>query len=72
VKVGELIEHLRKFDQEMLLVVDGYEGGVESPLEPVLVEIKLDVNTAWYYGKHAVIHEDDAEKPDCKAVLLGR
>jgi len=57
VTVKELIEKLKEFDQNMRVVVAGYEGGVDDINRAFTVKIKLNQNTAWFYGKHEVSHE---------------
>lgn len=51
-KVSELIEQLQQYDPEMIVVVDGYEGGVGELTEVKRTDIALNYNTAWYYGEH--------------------
>ena len=64
--VRTLIEHLSKLDPELMVVVSGYEGGVDEVdlLEPV--KLKLNVNTKWYYGKH----EEDKDG-ETQAIKIG-
>lgn len=57
--VKELIEKLKEFDENMRVVVAGYEGGVDDAERANAVKIKLNQNTAWYYGKHEVSHDED-------------
>jgi hypothetical protein len=71
-KVSELIEQLKAFDPDLMVVVDGYEGGVDEPEPPVEILLKLNVHKDWYYGKHDAAHATDEEKPDCAAVYLCR
>jgi hypothetical protein len=64
-KVRELIEELQKLDQDKLIVINGYEGGCDFPNHLCQVKINLNVNTAWYYGKHEyVLPLDDEYNPD--------
>jgi hypothetical protein len=70
-KVKELIEKLQAFDPEVLVVVDGYEDGVDHPKDPILVKINLNVNDEWYYGKH-MVYTYDKSKNDCDAVHIPR
>lgn len=52
-KVRELIEQLQQFDPEMMVVVDGYEGGADDIKTVDTARIALDYNKgSWYYGKH--------------------
>lgn len=57
--VKELIEKLKEFDENMRVVVAGYEGGVNDAELANAVKIKLNQNTAWYKGKHKVSHDED-------------
>jgi O-succinylbenzoate synthase len=58
--VKELIESLSKIeDQEVRVMVNGYEGGVDDIVignsidnTPAIIHVALDVNREWYYGKH--------------------
>lgn len=55
-KVRELIEKLQQLDPEMLVVVDGYEGGADEPKSVTTARIALNYNTgSWYYGKHEFV-----------------
>jgi hypothetical protein len=71
-KVKELIEQLQKFDPETLVMVEGYEGGIDYPNEPFETLVRLNVNEDWYYGKHETCHATDENKPDCAAVIIPR
>lgn len=57
--VKELIEKLKEFDENMRVVVAGYEGGVDDAERANAVKIKLNQNTAWYYGKHEVSYDEN-------------
>jgi hypothetical protein len=52
--VGELMEHLKKLDKNLIICKNGYEGGyTEQTLEiPYIADLYLNVNTEWYYGEH--------------------
>ena len=52
-----------------MVVVRGYEGGVNEVAELKSVKLKLDHNEAWYYGKHKEAFEED-KNFDCKAIKL--
>lgn len=51
-KVRELVELLGYQDQELDLVISGYEGGYRDLQGVNELELALNVNTAWYYGPH--------------------
>jgi hypothetical protein len=71
--VAELIAYLKVCPPQCKVMVRGYEGGydVVNTLSTTLVA--MDVNTAWYYGKHEIVRQDmDYEDYDQEvAVLLG-
>ena len=69
-KVKELIELLQEQDPELIVVVDGYEGGYAPVRTATLLPLKLNVNKEWYYGSHEEPQEH--ETPDCIAVYLPR
>jgi hypothetical protein len=51
----QLIEKLNTIeDQDAWIMVRGYEGGYDDVenLNIKPIEMALNVNTAWYYGKH--------------------
>jgi hypothetical protein len=59
--VKQLIESLSKIeDQETRVIVKGYEGGYNDIVigngidnnTPAPIDIALDVNDEWYYGRH--------------------
>lgn len=64
-KVSELISKLMKYDSDLQVMVDGYEGGVDECPCVLLRTVKLNANTAWYYGKH----ELDASSSYCVVYL---
>lgn len=55
-KVSELINRLKDFPQDLMVVVSGYEGGVNDVTTFEECVIKRDINTEWYYGKHEIIY----------------
>ena len=71
-KVKELIEKLQKFDPELLVMVEGYEGGVDYPEEPYQTPVRLNRNDEWYYGRHEVHHITDEHSPNAMAVIIPR
>jgi len=53
--VRELIESLGTIeDQEVRVMVKGYEGGVDDidNNTPAIIHVALDVNEEWYMGRH--------------------
>jgi hypothetical protein len=68
-KVKELIEKLQKYDSEQMVVINGYEGGVNACSCCKEERIKLSVNSEWYYGNHEIVAPD--KDFDCVAVYIG-
>ena len=67
-KVKELIEKLSQLDPELMVVVAGYEGGVDEMDKFELCNIELNVNDDWYYGKHEVLYKDKPKNKDSTIV----
>ena len=57
-KVKKLIELLSQMDSELMVVVAGYEGGVDEVSRYELCNIWLNANDEWYYGKHESLSDD--------------
>ena len=69
--VKELIESLSKIqDQNIRVMVRGYEGGVDDIIIgngidnntiviPAIVNVALNVNKEWYYGRHERVESID-------------
>jgi hypothetical protein len=55
--VKELREKLAEYQDDMRVVVNGYEGGVDDDLTVVEVRLKLNVHNEWYYGDHEILTE---------------
>jgi len=64
--VKELIEQLQTMPPDTMLVVDGYEDGVNNVKTVNLIKINLNVNEEWYYGAHEI-----DENGDTDAVYIG-
>ena len=67
--VKQLIEKLQGYDPELMVIVSGYEGGVNQAEHAGQVKIKLNTYTEWYYGKHEVTDRDD-DLFDCEAIYI--
>lgn len=77
--VGELIAKLQAYEQDMMVVVDGYEGGVKELVLVYPTEVILDYHKGMsYYGQHEVadsawLYENEIEQyKKTKAVYLKR
>ena len=70
-KVKELIEKLSQLDPELMVVVRGYEGGVDEVSDYGLCDIELNVNDEWYYGKHEMLAEGDKPRNKDSTIVKG-
>jgi hypothetical protein len=52
--IKSLIAELEKYDEDLLVVVDGYEDGVTGKFKLLKVNIEKNVHKAWYYGESEV------------------
>jgi hypothetical protein len=78
-KIKELIEKLAQLDEEMLVMVNGYEGGLNELKTIEIKDVALDVNDDdSYEGPHEDLnaygnsHLRDEGHPVVKAVVLPR
>ena len=55
-KVKELINKLKEFNQELEIVVNGYEGGCGNPSIVEEINIKNNCNTEGWCGPHEEIY----------------
>ena len=65
--VKDLIEKLQAFDPALMVVRDGYEGGVCEVIDISTKTVALNANTAWYYGDHEILYvgeNNEAYYPD--------
>ena len=70
-KVKELIEKLSQLDPELMVVIRGYEGGVDEVSDYGLCDIELNVNDEWYYGKHEVLEKRDKPRKKDSTIVKG-
>lgn len=71
-QVKELIHLLQQHDPEAMVVVDGYEGGLDEPYPPVEVKIRLNINPEDYYGSHERVQNEESDVQGVKAIYLQR
>jgi hypothetical protein len=68
--VGQLIEELKHLDPNLMVVVRGYEGGVNEVVSHTVCNIAIDANkNESYYGRHEVMNKT-TKVPTVKAVNL--
>ena len=70
-KVKKLIELLSQLDPELMVVVAGYEGGVDEMDKYELCDVELNVNTEWYYGKHEILEKGEKPKNKDSTIVKG-
>ena len=63
--VEQLINELKKYPQDLQVLVDGYEGGLDAVVSTVLVDIEYDESKAWYYGPF-----EESDSSNTKAIKL--
>ena len=72
---AELIEILKDYPQDSIVVVDGYEGGLEELDTISTIIINKNVNEESYYGDHEEAMSNPKHKldmPEFPAVYLPR
>ena len=84
--VRDLIQSLSKIeDKEIRVMTTGYEGGVNDMVigngmentnnTPAIINVALDVNTEWYYGRHERVGDmydaTNSEYHIVRAIVLG-
>tara|TARA_R110001583_G_scaffold109954_1_gene258769 strand:+ start:180 stop:386 length:207 start_codon:yes stop_codon:yes gene_type:complete len=55
---------LQKMPQEHMVVIRGYEGGVDEVTELEKTRVILDVNEEWNYGSHELLDPRDRSDGD--------
>jgi len=70
--IKELIEKLKQFDPETLVVVDGYEGGQDDINDIRELTITLHPDTQSWEGKYSDSSIYLKPKNAIKAILLSR
>ena len=55
ITVKNLIEKLQQLDPDIYVFISGYEGGYNNiEIDDNIIDIALNVNTEWWYGKHSI------------------
>ena len=69
--VRELIERLQQYDGDLMVVTDGYEGGVNEVKELEISRCKLNENNnTAYYGNHKLEEPWDERKDWLEVVYI--
>jgi hypothetical protein len=68
--VKELIEQLSKHDPEAMVVIRGYEDGVDEAIKTEAVQISKFPIVEWYYGKYRIEHQAEPNIKTTSAVYI--
>ena len=68
--VAELIENLQNLPSNHLVVIRGYEGGVDEVTDLEETKVVLDVNQEWNYGSHELLDPRDQSEGDDVANVI--
>jgi len=66
--VGQLIEQLKNYPQDLRVVVRGYEGGYNDVDTFETLNLVLNYYDEWYYGKHEDVSSIFNEEVKANAV----
>ena len=71
--VKELIAVLQKLPEDYMVLVDGYEDGLNELIDSSIIKVELNHYKEWYYGPHKInetsktkaiyLHTDRKTKP---------
>lgn len=73
--VRELIARLQEFNPDTLVVVRGYEKGLDDIKDVHEIELCPKINeTAWYFGKYDIVmsYDTDTERTDAVYINSGK
>lgn len=68
--VRELIDHLKQFPEDMMVLTSGYESGFEKIRLPEKVKVKHIPGNKYYEGEYQDVEETDTDV--IEAVILQR
>lgn len=51
-KTLELLNILLHLDPDLMVTIDGYEGGATEVVRVEIVNINMGANKEWWYGEH--------------------
>ena len=57
--VKELMDTLKQFPEEMLVLTNGYEDGYTDILNPKIIYVKHNPQNEWYYGDYDLADKKD-------------
>mgnify|MGYP006995599214 FL=1 len=48
--IEQLMQKLENYPKDMLVLLDGYEGGLDAILDTASINVEFDSSKPWYYG----------------------
>lgn len=68
----ELIELLKTYDPETMVMMLGYEGGYNDVTDVKNDDVILNYHTEWYYGNHesSSLTNGEVDKETIKAIII--
>jgi hypothetical protein len=70
-KIKELIKKLSKFDENLVVLIPGYEDGYNTPKELSEITVVKDnalPNNTWYYSEYSVYDLSDKYQKNYKPI----
>jgi putative endonuclease len=58
--IGTLINELKKYPEDILVLTDGYEGDYENILQPKLIRVMQIPNQPYYCGQYHISEEEES------------
>ena len=68
--VAELIKNLQNLPSDHLVVIRGFEGGVDEVTDLEETKVVLDVIQDWNYGSHELLDPRDRSEGDDVAPVV--
>jgi hypothetical protein len=70
--IKELIKELSKFDENIVVSINGYEGGITDKFIIKEDEVLINFNEAWYLGEHEYIPTGSQNENKEKRIIICR
>lgn len=70
--IRELIEALKQFPVDMMVLTDGYESGYETIRCPKVIEVKHEPEKPYYDGEYQIAEEKDSSSIKAVAIFRNR
>ncbi len=70
--IQELIEALKQFPGDMMVLTDGYETGYEEICYPAIIKVRHEPENMYYDGEYQVAEEKDTNPIKAVAIFRNR